>query len=212
MKRFLTFLCAVTLVLGMVGSASAVTLYENFYGGSYDSNRVDIWQGDSVTLGFDLTQVNTATPLPTTDESSYNSSTMQIIDAALDFTFSSKDSHCCDYDDNVTINAGYYDGNNLIAYKDYDLGYSYYWNWGVHHVRQYATLHIDLSPWLSYLQDGAFDTIVLAVNNNVCYQDNDFTLDQGSLTASAVPEPATILLMGIGLLGMAGYSRKRKNS
>ena len=34
--------------------------------------------------------------------------------------------------------------------------------------------------------------------------------DSGSVEPPApVPEPATILLMGVGLLGMVGYNRKR---
>lgn len=44
----------------------------------------------------------------------------------------------------------------------------------------------------------------------------DFLLDSASITASGddgtapVPEPATVLLFGIGLLGIAGVSRKKK--
>lgn len=208
MKKFFSALFAITLLPLLAGTAKAlpVNLYENFYGEAQDNLFVDLWEGDSVTLTFDLTDVNTGDPLPTTDETSYDPLNQTILSGVLDFTFSSYDLP----KETVQIKAGYYDGNRLIEEKTYDLGWHTYPYW----KRSYASLQIDLEAegLLSYLQDGKFDTIILSPEPDHWWQDNDIRLDQGSLTATAtapVPEPSTIILMGMGLIGMAGCARKR---
>ncbi len=40
--------------------------------------------------------------------------------------------------------------------------------------------------------------------------DGDFTLSDVEVTANPVPEPATMLLFGLGMLGLAGVSRRKK--
>jgi hypothetical protein len=213
MKKLSGFLIGVFLMLSVVGTANAVPLNESFYGTGDDGKFIDLWDGDSVTLGFDLTQLNLKMPMPTTDEYLYDPNTMSITDATLDFTFSSAD---CPGED-VTIIAEFYNGDTLIIEQDYKLGYWFLWN-----HREYADLSIDFKSdgLLDYLQDGMFDTIVLAAESDCCWHDNDFRLDKASITATGkervpvpgpvpTPEPATMVLFGLGLLGLVGVTKKK---
>ena len=226
MKKLLAFLFAVSLIFAAVGSASAspITLGENFYGAPDDDNYLTLFEygwpiPNSVTLSFDLTDYNTGNPLPTTDETGYDPLSLNIISGELEFTFSSEDA----VGETVEIWTGFYDGDQLLAEETYNLGYwvEGHWEyWGPkwwqrywvpgYSVREYASLNIDLGQAgvLSYLQDGLLDTIVL-VPFEFDLVVNDIRLDQAGLVASAVPEPATMLLLGSGLIGLAGIGRKK---
>jgi hypothetical protein len=58
---------------------------------------------------------------------------------------------------------------------------------------------------------GATTVTLSVINKNTVAGGNDFAMDDISLdTRNPVPEPATMLLLGLGLLGVAGIRRKFK--
>jgi hypothetical protein len=221
MKKLLVFLCAVTLVFGMVALASAtpLELSETFLGekGNHSSDpHFTLWEGWKAKFQFDLTatggrarlfdqnKVLIEKVLPTEDEESYDPDLyLTPFEATLNFQFSSADS----VTETVRVRAGFWDGATLITQMEYDLGY---WSGGLH--REYAELSIDLVALGlgEYLSDGRFLAVAIApdVYN---WHENDFSIEWANLTAKAnpVPEPATMLLLGTGLVGLAGFGRKK---
>ena len=185
MKKFLTFLCAVTLVLGLVGSASAVPWTwtdtynpEDIYFSAPSKNGVQSWnfQHDITDDGFDVG-----------DDLVWN------YDITLSF-----------YDDSqgrrepgdrpyefVSINLP---GSITDRYwieidiTDVELGASF---WGLVELNSSGLLDVTLTR-----ERGDFFFAESTLNAHGC-------------ETAPVPEPSTILLMGIGLLGLVGYSRKR---
>ena len=206
MRKLLMAVAVIVVAVVMVAGVASALLYENFYGAPDDNNYIKLyeygWSGPrSITLHFDLTAINTVgPPYPTTDETGYDPS-LGMASGELNFTFSSADLPS----ETVQIWTGFYDGSQLLAEQTYHLGY-WWWGW----KREYASLNIDLETAgvLTYLDDGLLDTIVLvpqAWDGKI----NDIRLDQASLSATPVPEPATLLLLGSGLIGLAGIGRKK---
>ncbi len=71
---------------------------------------------------------------------------------------------------------------------------------------------INLNEFGSFLFDGNFDAVILALNSgSLRVGMHVINIDErsDSYVSSPVPEPASMLLLGIGLLGLSGLTRKK---
>ncbi len=229
-KAVTTLMIAGVIFFGIAGTAAALPFTETFLGDEFDNNYYEIFEGYKARFAFNLTSSgyneaslydtsswNDLRP-PTEDEKAFEPliPPRDVTSAVLSFTISSEDVIS---KETVRIKAGIHDGNKKIYEGEFALGY---WVWDVipswsnifgkgHAEREYASIDLDLiSLGLGdYLDDGKFISLVIAPDE-YCLLENDFRIDQAKLTVST-PEPATMLLLGLGLIGIAGVRRFRKS-
>ena len=65
---------------------------------------------------------------------------------------------------------------------------------------------VDLTAWIQLQDTGLLDVTLSSTGGDFYFGSSKLTVTGDS---APVPEPSTLLLMGIGLLGLVGYSRKR---
>ncbi len=182
MKKFLMFLCAMMLVFGMVGSASAITFT--------DTENLDVWLG-----GAD--QPNSGTYTWTHDTPADFEVPYDVVNYA---TLEVSASHVNASNETIVV-----EGISQGQLRDGSWSWSSGWN---------GSTEFDIAD--IFITWNAGDPLNVALNykevadkNSLYLASSTFTLDYENATTAPVPEPSTILLMGVGILGMVGYSRKR---
>lgn len=185
MKRVVLLITTVALVLGVSGVAFAVSYVDSqIYSDTYSVGRTEIMSRFSLNNTVSWTFNNV--------EDGYAPETQDVISASVSLNFQ---------DD-----TGFWD---LWEFAELEIGdNSFYWE------VDSGDVSFSLESIIVLSQNGFVDAYVTAVAG-------DFNFNEAGLTAEVitssstnspfqpVPEPATMLLLGTGLVSLAGATRKK---
>lgn len=183
MKKFTIFLCSLAMVLCFAVAASAVP------------------------ITFTDTTTFSATGASNGDLNSYGWGTVNKLDGLSDFV---NWTHHFDF---VPPAEEVLSGSLTIYLRDdsdpWYLPYEFAFGWAEDGSFDFGEVNTgsylyDVSA--SYLEDGSFSVILFSAGGDFYIDKSDLTI---SYNSAPVPEPATMLLLGTGLLGMVVIGRKR---
>ena len=213
MKKFLVFLCAVVLVFGMVGSVGAVTIGGGSWSYDFDDNAfvdsvIDSQGGLYWSGGTQAGLLN----------SDVNDGGIALYDGNF-MSFAFSDNYCTN---GVGADLAVFEAGSPA--EDFMVSLSFFTdNTGWTTPIQYSTLYtggsasgynlnvaaIDLSDY-GFATGDSISAVWIGGVTHPTAGGTDLVAIGAINTSTSVPEPSTILLLGFGLLSIAGLRRKNQ--